>query len=117
MAQSHQIVNKIALPSKDGFEYVHLSHLLYVQASGNYSKATLQDKKTVYIFKSLKMLEEQLSPYGFIRIHHEYIINLYHLTRYIKSDGGCVQMSDGRELEVSRGKKKEFLRIVRGGTM
>jgi two-component system LytT family response regulator len=110
-------MDRIALPTKDGFEYVHAMEIICMQASGNYSLVTLtsnKSKKTIHIFRSLKSLEVLLADKGFVRIHNEYLINLYHLMRYDKGDGGVVEMSDGKKIEVSRVRKKKFLRAVGG---
>ncbi|MCY7327637.1 MAG: hypothetical protein LH618_03725 [Saprospiraceae bacterium] len=42
-------------------------------------------------------------------MHHSHIINLAHLKRYVRTDGGYAQMSDGTNVEISRRKKDEFL--------
>ena len=107
-------MQRIALPTKDGFEFVSVDDILYLQASGNYCIVTLKNKQSIHIYKLLKLLETQLKSHGFIRIHHEYLININHLNKYNKGDGGEVVMSDGKVLEVSRGKKKEFMIWVKG---
>jgi len=109
-------MQRIPLPTKNGFDFIPVEDILYLQASGNYCIMTLKNHQVINIFKLLKLLENQLKDHGFIRIHHEYLINVNHLSRYIKGDGGEVEMSDGKILEVSRGKKKEFLIWVKGKT-
>ena len=105
---------KFALPVKDGYEFFFLSELIYFQAKGNYSLAIIENRKAADVFISLKKLESQLAPRGFIRIHHEYLINSYHMIKYNKGVGGIVELSNGKKLEVSRGRKREFLRRIKG---
>jgi two-component system LytT family response regulator len=60
----------------------------------------------------LKEFEELLARHGFFRIHHSYLINLNHLKKYIRGDGGQVVMSDSTILDVSRRKKEEFMKLL-----
>jgi two-component system LytT family response regulator len=58
---------------------------------------------------SLKHYEDLLPPNDFIRIHHHHLINMNHVTRFLKIDGGYAIMSDNTQLEISRRKKDAFL--------
>ncbi len=104
---------KMALPTKEGYDYVSIMDIIYFQTSGNYSIITLIDLKYLNVCRPLKYFEATLTSRGFVRIHNEFLINLKHLTKYNKINGGEVVMSDGKILEVSRGKKVEFLKIIR----
>jgi len=59
--------------------------------------------------KPLKYFEELLEGYDFVRIHQSHIINLRHIRRYVRGDGGQVIMNNGTEIEVSRRKKDDLL--------
>ena len=45
----------------------------------------------------------------FYRIHNSSLINVQHLKKFIRQDGGYVEMSNGEHLTVSRRKRDEFL--------
>jgi two-component system LytT family response regulator len=55
--------------------------------------------------KPLADFEPFLLTGGFLRVHKSHLINLHHVRRYIKGDGGTAVMSDGSEVSVSRGGK------------
>jgi two-component system LytT family response regulator len=55
--------------------------------------------------KPLADFEPFLIANGFVRIHKSHLINLHHVQRYIKGDGGTAVMSDGSQVSVSRGGK------------
>ncbi|HEY0750572.1 MAG TPA: LytTR family DNA-binding domain-containing protein, partial [Chitinophagaceae bacterium] len=59
--------------------------------------------------KPIADYEELLSDSGFVRIHKSLLVNLLHVTEYIKGEGGIVVMSTGEKLEVSRRKKENFI--------
>jgi two-component system LytT family response regulator len=45
-------------------------------------------------------------------VHQSSLINLKHIKKYIRGDGGQVWLSDGSEIEVSRRKKDELLSML-----
>ncbi|HXR81814.1 MAG TPA: LytTR family DNA-binding domain-containing protein, partial [Saprospiraceae bacterium] len=54
-------------------------------------------------------LEEVLISYHFLRIHNSYVINLKQVSRYIKTDGGSIEMINGAQLPISRQRKDEVM--------
>lgn len=108
-------MERITLPTKSGFDFVQLIDIIYLQSSGNYCLVFLVNViKPIHVFRSLKQFETLLIENNFIRIHNEYLIHLLHLIRYDKAGGGVVEMSNGKKIEVSRGRKKEFFRLIKG---
>lgn len=100
---------RIVLPNSHGAEYVQVSDIVRCTADGNYTSVVLITGKRILVAKTLKDYEELLSDHGFCRIHHAHLINMKHIRRYIKGEGGTVELSDGSSVEVSRRKKSEFL--------
>lgn len=97
---------KIALPYKDGYEFVEVSHIIYCQAEGAYTKVYLDNKKYILVSKTLGDIEELLPPDLFIRIHHSTVVNLRFITHFVRSDGGYVKLQTGEQLVVSKSKKE-----------
>ncbi len=56
---------------------------------------------------TMRETEQLLRPYGFFRVHHGYLVNLYHV-REVRGDIVAV---GGAEIRISRAKKEAFLRI------
>lgn len=100
---------KLALPTFDGLLFVPADTIIRIESDGNYSDFHLTEKKKVLVTKSLKEYEKLLSPQGFIRVHHSHMINMNHLMKYVKGDGGYVIMSDMSKVDVSRRKKESFM--------
>lgn len=63
--------------------------------------------------RTLKEFEDILPPDIFFRTHHSHIINLNYIKRYIKGDGGQIEMQNGSYIDVARRKKDEFLKTIR----
>ncbi len=107
-------IDKIALTTLNGVEFVRIENIIRCEADSNYTVFYLTGNKKVMVSKSLKEYEDILSAKGFFRIHKSVIINLSFLKKYIKGDGGTVILEDGSELQVSRRRKEEFLEVIAG---
>ena len=100
---------KIALPSREGHEFVQVNAILYCSADGAYTRVVLSDRRSLLISRTLGDIEEMLPPEIFIRIHHSTIVNINAVTHYIRTDGGYVVMNTGEKLMVSKARKEMLL--------
>ena len=100
---------KIALPTLNGLKVVALKEVVRCQADANYTTFFFAGEHKMMVTKTLKEFEELLEEYDFIRVHNSHLININHVTKYTKGEGGVVTLSDGAEVDVSRRKKEEFL--------
>ena len=100
---------KIALPQREGYEFVDVSSIIYCQAEGAYTKVFINDKKPMLISRTLGDVEELLSPEMFQRIHHSSLINVTFISQFIRSDGGYVVLKNGEKLSVSKAKKEMLM--------
>jgi two-component system LytT family response regulator len=105
-------LQKLALPTQQGIQMVKINDIIRIEADGNYAKIYLVNAESVFVSKQLKVFENWLEGLSFFRVHHSHIINLNYLQKYIKGDGGSVIMDNGHEVEVSRRRKDEFLKMI-----
>ena len=102
----------LALSASDGISFVKMSDILRVEANGRYAKFYLLNKETILVSKTLGDFEDILSANQFFRIHDSSIINLNHVKKYIRGDGGTVLLSDNTEHDVARRRKEEFVKLI-----
>lgn len=107
--QNKSSFNKIALPTSEGFVFIVKDDIVRCESTDNYTNFYLTDGTKVLVSKTLKHFDEILSPHGFFRVHQSHLINLSHLQKYHKGEGGYAIMSDSSSVMVSRRKKTEFL--------
>ena len=107
-------IDKIALPSLSGIEFVKLSDIVRCESDNNYTNFFLLDGGKIVVSKTLKEFEDMLESKGFFRTHKSHIINLNYLKKYIKGEGGSVIMEDGSEVLVSRRRKEDFMNVLAG---
>jgi two-component system LytT family response regulator len=100
---------KIALPQREGYEFVDVSSIIYCQAEGAYTKVFIRDKKPMLISRTLGDVEELLPPEIFQRIHHSTLINITHVSQFLRSDGGYIVLKNGEKLSVSKAKKEMLM--------
>ena len=102
----------LILPSRNDSEIVHLDDILMLKAEGSYTQFILENDKSILTSRSIGKYEELLEENGFVRIHQSTIVNLKHILKYKKGDGGEVILKGGIILKVSRQKKKDFLEKI-----
>lgn len=100
---------KITLPTGNAYEIVNIRDIIRCEADGSYTVFYLSDKRKLLISAGLKHYEELLPERDFIRVHHHHLINMNHVLRFLKEDGGYAIMSDGSKIEISRRKKEAFM--------
>jgi two-component system LytT family response regulator len=100
---------KITLPTGNAFEIVNLKDIIRCEADTSYTIFYLSDKRKLMVSAGLKHYEDLLPEHDFIRVHHHHLINMNHVQRFLKVDGGYAVMSDGTQIEISRRKKDSFL--------
>lgn len=109
LKRSDETFQKITLPTGNAYEIVNIKDIIRCEADGSYTTFYLSDKRKLVISSGLKHYEELLPEMDFIRVHHHHLINMNHVLRFLKEDGGYAIMSDGSKIEISRRKKESFM--------
>lgn len=107
---NNRLQQKLILPTQEGFHVTHLSKILRCAGERNYTQFHFSDGSRIMVSKTLKNYEELLPEPDFYRIHKSHIVNLHEVIRFTKGSTGTVTLSDGTEIDISRGKREEFLR-------
>jgi len=105
-------ISKIALPTHDGLVLLELSDIVRLESEGAYTKFITSRGDQYMTSKSIGHYEDQLKAHSFFRVHHSHLINLSHVNRYVKGEGGYVIMTDNSNVDVSRRKKEDFLKAL-----
>ncbi|MBK7558310.1 MAG: response regulator transcription factor [Chitinophagaceae bacterium] len=100
---------KIALPQREGYEFVDISSIIYCTAEGAYTKIFIEEKKPMLVSRTLGDVEELLSPEIFQRIHHSTVVNVAYISQFLRTDGGSVVLKNGEKLSVSKAKKEMLM--------
>ncbi len=103
---------RIALPTLSGYTFEDIKNIIRCEADNVYATFYMADKRQITISKTLKECDELLQQFNFIRVHQSHLINILYVKEYIKGEGGTVKMTDGSNIDVSRRKKDDFLRML-----
>jgi two-component system LytT family response regulator len=103
-----QSVERVALSTGDGLIFVQTKDIIYCQAESNYTNVVMQDKKKILVAKTLKDIDETLSGRDFFRVHNSFLININHIKKFVRGDGGYILMPDDTQITISRNKREEF---------
>jgi len=101
-------INKIAIPSNNGVSFIDFNEIIYVEASNNYSKLVLTDKRIFTISKTLKDVQEVLEERHFLRVHRQYIVNLNCLKQFNRNDS-ILTMNNGDIIPIARNQKERLV--------
>jgi len=108
--ESSNYDRKIALPTMEGINFERIQDIISLEAKGNYTMLYFTGKRKLLVCKTLRDMENQIRTGSqFVRVHRSYTINLNHLQKYVKGKGGYVLMENGAMINVSAGKKQDFL--------
>src|SRR5689334_1880093 len=106
--QNQRSVDRVALSTGDGLIFVQTKDIMYCQAESNYTNVVMHDNKKVLVAKTLKDIDETLSGRDFFRVHNSYLININHIKKFVRGDGGYILMPDDTQITISRNKREEF---------
>lgn len=105
-------LNRIAISSMDGLLFFNINDIVYLEASNNYTTIYFINHPKLIASRTLKDFEDLLPADIFFRSHHSYLVNLNYIKRYIKGDGGQIEMQNGTYIDISRRKKEDFLKAM-----
>jgi two-component system LytT family response regulator len=103
-----ELPNKIAIQGNNGITFIELNEIVYAEASNNYSRILLTDKKLFTISKTLKDVQEVLEESHFLRVHRQYIINLNRVKQFSRNEG-ILTMDNGDHIPVARNQKERLI--------
>lgn len=108
----HELLNKqkdkIVVNTSESTYFIPIENIIKIEALNNYSCLHFNDKTTLVASKTLKYFEEQLSFFGFIRVHKSNLVNLIYVERILNRDGGQILLKNGDMIDVTREKRAEI---------
>jgi len=102
-------LKKVGIPDGDGLVFINLAEIIRCDSDGNYTYFLLTNGKKIVASRTLGEYEQMFNDDNFFRVHRSHLINLEHVKKYIKGEGGYVVMTDNSQVEVSRRNKNDFL--------
>ena len=111
--QPAKLSNKIALPVGDAMQVMEADEIIRCESESNYTHVYLANGKKLTFAKTLKEVEENIQGIPFCRIHQSHLINVNHVSKFVKGEGAYVVMKDGTQIAISRNRKEAFMETFR----
>jgi two-component system LytT family response regulator len=107
---------KIILKTFDNIHLVKVRDIIYCESDINYTRFHLIDGQEIIISVTLKEYDDMLSKSGFFRVHKSYLVNLSHIERFEKREGGSVILTNSHKVPVASRKREHLLEIFKALT-
>lgn len=100
---------RLVIPTSDGREYLNPKEIIRIEADRSYSWFYISDRHKILVSRHLKEFQDLLNDRNFFRPHNSHLINLEFVKKFIRHDGGYIEMTDGSKIPISRNRKDLFL--------
>jgi two-component system LytT family response regulator len=104
--------DKLVLHTSEVLKICRLEEIVRLESMGNYTYFFFEKGDKLLITKTLKEYHDLLNEDNFLRVHQSHLINLQHLSSYVKSEGGYLLMKDGARVPVSVRKKPMVMEAI-----
>ena len=108
---NHTQDRRIALSTQEAVIFVQVSEIIRLQAEANYTRVYRSGEDPVLLSGNLGHFEKLLQDQQFYRPHQSHLINMQQVAKYVKSEGGFFEMTDGAQVPIARLKKEEVKRL------
>ena len=104
--------DKVSFATQEAIHFVDPHTIQYCESKSNYTILVFVNNDKLVVSRTLRDVEELLVPYGFLRIHHSFLVNLKMVSKYHKADGGAIVLAQGVHLPVSRQRRDEVMAVL-----
>lgn len=104
-------LERIALSTNDGLTFVMTKEIIYCKAESNYTSLALLNGKKILIAKTLKEIDETLAGKDFFRVHKSFLVNINHISKFVRGEGGYIVMPDSQQISIARDRKDDFFQL------
>lgn len=113
----HQQSLKIECTASDGKIFIRIADIFVIEAAGNHSYIYGLSSDRIFVTNSLKDLSDRLHGFGFCRVHRQFLVNIRRIHKYQQTEGGCIEMEDGKKYPLSKNGKILFWEMMKKETL
>jgi two-component system LytT family response regulator len=104
-------IKKVVLKTAESIHIIQIKNIIRCEADVNYTVFYLENGEKLMVSKTLKEYSDMLETSGFFRTHQSHLVNLDHIVRYDKTEGGHLVMADDSIVPVSTRKKDDLFKL------
>ncbi|HFS68110.1 MAG TPA: response regulator transcription factor [Flavobacteriia bacterium] len=102
--------NTISVPTAEGYRFIKIDDLVRLEGAEGYTKIVCCNKEEYLSSYNLGKFLEILGGHQFFQPHRSHIINLKHVTGYLKE--GYIELINNTVIPLSKQKRKAFLDLM-----
>lgn len=102
---------KIVLKTLENIHLVNLHDIIHCASDGCYTYIYTAPGDRIMISKTLREFDDMFSDCGFYRVHKSYLINVSHIKRFEKQDGGYIILTNDHRIPVASRKREELMEL------
>jgi two-component system, LytTR family, response regulator len=103
---------KIILRTSESIHLLEVGNIICCDSDSSYTTVHTVEGEKIIVSKTLKDYEEMLTDCGFYRVHKSYLINLVHIKRFDRQEGGYIVLTNGLKIPVASRKRDEMLGLL-----
>ncbi len=107
------VIKKIILKNQESIFLLKVDDIIHCESDGSYTVFETTDTQRILVSRVLKDYDQLLAGSGFLRVHRSHLINLKHIKRFDKQDGGFVVMSNESQIPASTSGKERLLELFK----
>lgn len=111
-AQTQKEDLQIALSTLQETRFVKTNEIIRCESSNNYTTFFLNDGTNLLVSKPIYEYDDLLSSHGFLRCHQSHLVNKAYIKSWKKDYGDFLQLTDGTQVPISRGKKETIKKAL-----
>jgi two-component system, LytTR family, response regulator len=103
---------KIILRTTESIHLLDVGNIICCDSDSSYTTVHTVEGEKIIVSRTLKEYEEILTDCGFYRVHKSYLINLMHIKRFDRQDGGYIVLTNDLKIPVASRKREEMLGLL-----
>ncbi|MBS4061996.1 MAG: response regulator transcription factor [Bacteroidetes bacterium] len=103
---------RIILKTLDNIYLIELRNIVCCESDSCYTTLHTTTGDRIVMAKTLKDYEELFAGSGFYRVHKSYLINLSHIKRFEKQDGGYIVLLNELKIPVASRRREEIIELM-----
>ncbi len=104
-------MTKIPVSLRNEYLLLSLEDIQFIKSDGSYSIIhTSENKYTTS--KNLKHYESLLENLGFLRVSNSHVISIDKVVKYLREDGGMIELLNKVKIPISRNKRESVKRLL-----
>jgi two-component system LytT family response regulator len=102
---------KIIIKTTENIHLLDLKNIISCESDNSYTTINTSEGDKILVSKTLKDYEDMLAECGFYRVHKSFLINLLHIKRFERQDGGYIVLTNDVRIPVASRKRDELLQL------